>query len=153
MIRASRRRAWPVFAAALLLVASRGQAGGVPPQDEAGAHSDYVLYCAGCHKMDGSGDLRGRVPDLRAEIGRMAALPAGRAYLVQVPGVNNTGLDDSRIARVVNWLVHEFGGVYRPADFEPFTPAEVARLRAQRPVDIVAARRVLLRQMASAEAR
>jgi hypothetical protein len=103
--------------------------------------------------MDGSGDVRGRVPDLRAEIGRMAALPSGRAYLVQVPGVNNTGLDDTRIARVVNWLVHEFGGAHRPANFEPFTPGEVGRLRAQRPVDIVAARRVLLRQMESVDAR
>lgn len=108
------------------------------------AHSDWVLHCVGCHTRDARGAGSGRVPDLAGSIGYYLQVPEGRAYVVQVPGVNNTGLDDARIAAVVNYVIEHFAGASKPADFVPYTTEEVARYRAARPVDITHKRRQLL---------
>ena len=108
------------------------------------AHSDWVLHCVGCHTVKARGAGSGRVPDLADAIGWYLQVPEGRAYLVQVPGVNNTGLDDRRIAAVVNYVIEHFAGTSKPAGFVPYTTEEVARYRASRPVDITHKRRQLL---------
>ena len=129
---------------------ARGPASAAPGALDAGdaiaggAHSDWVLHCVGCHTHRARGAGSGRVPDLADGIGWYLRVPGGRAYLVQVPGVNNTGLDDGRIAAVVNYVVEQFAGPSRPADFVPYTAEEVARYRAARPVDITRTRRQLL---------
>ncbi|MBB3861303.1 mono/diheme cytochrome c family protein [Novosphingobium hassiacum] len=89
---------------------------------------DYALHCQGCHLPDGRG-IAGKVPDLRASLGRFLEVPGGRAYIMQVPGVATSRLDNDGTARLLNWLVVEMGA---PASCKPapFTAAEVGALRA-----------------------
>jgi hypothetical protein len=101
------------------LVASPAAA--VPPEE------DYALQCMGCHRPDGSG-LSEQVPTLHG-LDRFLALPGGRAYLVQVPGVAQSSLSDARLSALLNWLLREFGDDLAPTA-PPFSPAEVARLRS-----------------------
>ena len=85
----------------------------------------YVLHCAGCHGMDGSGHPGHGVPDMRGALGAFLHLPAGRAFLVQVPGVNNAGLSDAQIADLTNWMVPQFSADTAPPGW--------ARKRSGRP--------------------
>jgi len=103
---------------------------------------DYMLNCQGCHLADGSGSA-GSVPDLRDNLGRLAAVAGGRAYLVQVPGSRNAPIDDAALAAVLNWMMDAFSASTRPADWTPYSPDEVARVRAERVVDIPARRAAL----------
>jgi mono/diheme cytochrome c family protein len=104
---------------------------------------DYVQHCAGCHGFDGTGVKSAGVPAFANVVGNFLRLPQGRAFLVQVPGVNNAGLDDERIARLTNWVLRSFAGRSLPADFVSYDAAEVATSRASRPADIAKARAAL----------
>ncbi len=113
----------------------------------------YALHCAGCHRFDGQGQPSYGVPPMPGVIGRFLRSAEGRAYLVQVPGVNNAGLSDAQIADLTNWVVRRFGGETLPSRWEPFVPQELPALRASRPDDLAAARRRLLEASSSDEAR
>jgi cytochrome c2 len=89
---------------------------------------NYLLHCQGCHKADGSGQP-GYVPDFRGSAARFLAIPAGRAYLGRVPGTAQSLLDDASRAAVLNWIVSTFDRVHVPADFAPYTAAEMALYR------------------------
>jgi mono/diheme cytochrome c family protein len=85
---------------------------------------DYILNCSGCHRLDGSGSSA--VPSLRA-MSELNKKPGAREYWVQVPGAAQAPLSDTRLARLMNWLVQRFTG-QRP---EPsYTAEEVRRLRS-----------------------
>ena len=56
----------------------------------------------GCHLADGRGAPEQGVPSMRGLAGRLLTLPGGREYLVQVPGVMNSGLSDADTARLMN---------------------------------------------------
>lgn len=88
----------------------------------------YWLHCAGCHLLDGQG-APPEIPTLLDEPGRIAALPGGRDYLVQIPGVALAGLDDERLAGVLNYMLAAFSPESTPRDFPPFAAEEVGRLR------------------------
>ena len=45
-----------------------------------------------------------------AETGELAALPGGREYLMRVPGAAQAPLSDERLARLIGWVVEQFGG-------------------------------------------
>lgn len=104
------------------------------------ARNDYVLHCSGCHDIDGSGHPTKGIPDFRDQVGYFAALPEGRAMLMQVPGLLSSGLPDDRAAAVTTWLVRQFAGASLPADFVPYTTEEARRYRLSRPADITALR-------------
>ena len=80
---------------------------------------DYVLSCAGCHKLDGTGSAR--VPSLR-DTGAVLARAGGREYLLRVPGAAQAPLSDARLAAVLNFVVTEFGGA---TPEPPFSADEV----------------------------
>jgi len=106
------------LALAALGIALAATAAAEPPP-----RHDYVLHCAGCHKLDGTGSAR--VPALIG-VDRLLARPGGRAYLLGVPGVAQAPLSDARLAALMNWIAGSFGdGVPQP----PFSGAEVAHLR------------------------
>ena len=44
-------------------------------------------------------------------LGSLLATPAGRAYLVRVPGVAQAPLDDERLAALLNWVSRELSRV------------------------------------------
>ena len=84
---------------------------------------DYVLSCAGCHKLDGTGSAR--VPSLHAT-GQLLARAGGRDYLLRVPGAAQAPLSDARLADLLNWVLAHFGGA---TPVPPFTAEEVATAR------------------------
>lgn len=89
---------------------------------------DYMLNCRGCHRVDGSG-TPGAVPALRGHVARFLSVPGGRDFLIRVPGVAQSILDDERLADLMNWLVRRFDPEHVPEDFRPYDAPEVAELR------------------------
>jgi hypothetical protein len=122
----------------VLVIVIAGPAGADP-------RSDYMLHCQGCHGPDGSG-AAGAVPSFRQQVATFLRVGGGREYLIRVPGVSQSELDDERLAAVLNWIVGEFDADGRPADALPFTAAEVGRLRRPPLTDVDGVRRELLRQ-------
>ena len=113
------------------------------PEPIAGPRLDYVLHCMGCHLENGDG-APGRVPTL-AGVSRFLRVPAGRAYLVRVPGSSHAPLDDAALAALLNWMLLRFDPDAAVApDFIPYDAAEVARHRAAPLPDADAERRRLL---------
>lgn len=112
-------------------------------------HVLYLLHCQGCHLADGSG-LPGSVPSL-VGVARFATRPEGRAYLIGVPGSAQAPLSDAELARVLNWLLAEFGPAEVAARVARFDAAEVARARTPL-ADVEAVRAGLLEAIARDEA-
>lgn len=110
-------------------------------------HANYILRCAGCHAMDGSGHPAGGIPDFRNLVGAFARDETGRTYLMHVPGVIGASLSDTEIAAVLNYIMDNWGGDSVPAGFVPFTGAEVGVLRAENIGDVVAYRRKLVENL------
>jgi hypothetical protein len=102
---------------------------------------DYALHCRGCHLEHGEG-APPAVPSL-VGVGRLLRAPGGREYLVRVPGVAQSALDDAALAALLDWMLRELGRDGIPADFAPYTPEEVARARRAPLSDPAAARRAL----------
>jgi mono/diheme cytochrome c family protein len=111
---------------------------------------DYMLHCSGCHGMDGSGAPAQGIPDFRDQVGHFQRLPAGRAFLLQVPGLLNAGLPDDRRAAVTTWLVRAFAGPSLAPDFQPYTADEARQYRERRPADIAATRKRLYEALLAA---
>lgn len=101
--------------------------------------ANYLLACRGCHLEDGRG-VPPEVPSLRETLGPFVSTPAGRSYLVRVPGVAQSRLDDQQLADVINWVLREFNAARLPEDFSPFSASEVAAARAQELADPIAHR-------------
>lgn len=106
---------------------------------------NYMLQCQGCHGPDGRGEP-GHVPSIRSTLAPLSRFPAGRHYLLQVPGVALSALSDRDLAALLNWMMPAFGGV-EPEQFRPFTVAEVARYRHKPLVEISATRARLMRRL------
>jgi mono/diheme cytochrome c family protein len=92
------------------------------------AWQNWTLNCQGCHRADGSGTA-GTAPPIRGTVARFLQVPGGREYLAEVPGVAAAPFSDEEIAEVMNWMVRRYDAAHVPAGFEPYTAAEVARLR------------------------
>lgn len=128
---------------AALLLPPAAAAGG-PAPDAARARLHYVQHCIGCHHLDGTGAPDKGIPSMQGLLGRFAATAEGRAYIVQVPGVMNSPLNDTDIAALMNWLVPAMSGSGQARFGPPYTADEIARLRKTRPADVAAARRRLI---------
>ena len=128
----------------LLLAASSGWA--TEP-----AEADYMLNCQGCHLPNGSGFPARQVPDLRNQMGRFLSVPGGREFLVQVPGSAQTALNDADLAHLLNWMLLRFSAAQLPADFQPYTAAEIGALRRQPLAQVSEVRSELLERIARQE--
>jgi len=107
----------------------------------------YAGNCQGCHGDLGSSARE--IPPLAGRVGYFARLPAGRRYLVQVPNVALNASSDEDIAAVLNWVLMTYSRAQLPADFTPYTAAEVSQLRRAR-IDVVAERARVVRELVSA---
>lgn len=96
------------------------------------ARTDYQLKCQGCHRPDGSGDLRSN-PPMHGVVARFLSVPGGREFIGRVPGVATVDLPDDRLANLVNWTIFRFDRAHVPAGFRPYTASEIGRLR-QKPL-------------------
>lgn len=124
-------RLWVVLLGALVVLGLQIEAAfardaAVPPNEP---RIDYLLHCGGCHGMAGDG-APPVVPSLHVESGLLASVPAGRDYLIRVPGSAQSGLDDAALARVLNWMLESFSAGTLPENFKPFGAREVGRARA-----------------------
>lgn len=123
-----------IFSAAAVTFTARaeGSGGGVDgfaPRTQS-EQIDYMLKCQGCHQPDGRGNSV-NTPPLAGQVAKFLHVPGGREFLVQVPGVATTDLDDVRVARLLNWMLPRFDPQHMPAGFAPYTASEVAALRKQ----------------------
>jgi mono/diheme cytochrome c family protein len=91
-------------------------------------HVNYMLHCMGCHTPDGGGEP-GRVPSVRDTLVPLASKPAGRRFLIQVPGSAQSKLSDADLADVLNWMVANLSALPAPTSVAKFTAAEVAAYR------------------------
>jgi mono/diheme cytochrome c family protein len=135
------------LAAALLLAAclsmlgrSSGNAGAQalspnPQSSPAGvenaqrAWQHWTLNCQGCHRPDGTGSA-GTTPSLAGTVGRFLSVPGGREYLGRVPGVATSALSNADLSELMNWMLWRFDKEHVPANFQPFTAAELGQLRS-----------------------
>ena len=124
-----------------------GTRAALSPQEVAKAQRNYMLHCMGCHLSDGRGAADKGVFDMRDTLGRFLALPGGRAFIVQVPGVMNSGLSDLETAQLMNWLLSTISHATVPPGTSPYVAEEIAQYRRTRPVDITASRRLLIEKM------
>ena len=88
------------------------------------------------------------VPSLRDTMGLFTTSKQGRAYLVRVPGVAQSRLNDEELAEVINWVLTEFNAASLPENFRPFTAKEVAAVRGDILADPVGYRGELLAELA-----
>ena len=91
--------------------------------DDSEPRFDFTLNCSGCHGLDAHGSAS--VPTL-VGTGALLSSAKGRDYLIRVPGVAQSPLDDGRLAALMNWMLVEIGGA---TNLTPYTAAEVGRLR------------------------
>ena len=122
---ASALMATPIAAASGAIASGEPMPGVSNPRQ---AHVDYMLKCQGCHRPDGNGDDVSN-PPMNGKVAKFLHVPGGRAFLGRVPGVATVDLDDARLAAVLNWTLYRFDRGNLPADFKPYLPAEIGRLR------------------------
>jgi hypothetical protein len=89
---------------------------------------NFQLQCMGCHHGDGAGD-EGRVPSLRRTLVLLSGFNEGRDYVVRVPGVSQSPLDDAQTAALLNWMVRNLSDLPVPDGFRDYTADEVTRVR------------------------
>src|SRR5450631_1137088 len=127
-----RRQSWT--APALLAVA--GIAAAQPPAAAPGvtnpqrAWQNWTLNCQGCHRPDGTGSA-GTAPSLAGTVSRFLTVPGGREYLGRVPGVATSALPSGDLSELVNWMLWRFDTEHLPANFQPYTAAEIGQLRSR----------------------
>jgi mono/diheme cytochrome c family protein len=109
---------------------------------------DYMLFCMGCHGAQAEG-VPGKVPPLAHALGRYMRTPAGRNYVLRVPGAANSVLSDAQLAAVLNWLAQSFDADELSSAVPLFSAAEVTRLRHSPLAAVLAARSEVVRDLAA----
>ncbi len=136
----------PVAAVAILLSPTAVLAAG---EDHPG--KEGYNRCAACHLAQGQG-IPGAFPPLKGRIAKMAALPEGRRYLVEVVNhglsgsitVNNTSyfgtmpaqsasFDAAGISQVLNYSIQILDRESMVSGWTPYTPQEVEKLSTASP--------------------
>ncbi|WP_373421911.1 c-type cytochrome [Burkholderia multivorans] len=135
---------WLSAAAAACAMAAHAQAGDVA--DAALARQHWVLNCMGCHTATGGG-IPGKVPPLANSLGYFTHVPAGREYVMRVPGASNSALSDQELADVLNWVLTTMNRDALPRDFKPYTADEVAAHRHPALSDVATVRAGLVRAL------
>jgi mono/diheme cytochrome c family protein len=120
--------------------------------DATAAHAspqqDYVLYCMGCHGPQAEG-VPGKVPPLAHALGRYMRSPAGRNYVLRVPGAANSVLSDAQLAAVLNWVAQTFDAEELTGTVPLFTTEEVTGLRHSPLPSVLATRREVVTALAT----
>ena len=126
-----------------LLVAILTIAAGAAAQSD--PHTDYLLYCRGCHLHSGEAIPDANIPSLH-ELGPLLESPEGREYIVRVPGVSQTPMSDKRLAAVLNWVITNFNTDTLAGNFKPYTADEIGLIRQKVLVDPLKTRAAILKQ-------
>lgn len=110
---------------------------------------NYQLQCAGCHLDDGEGSKANDTPRMKGFVGNFLKVEGGREFLVRVPGMSQSALNDRQLADLLNWMLREDGmaGKSMPAHYQLYTADEVARLRKVSLLNLPDTRAHLIGQM------
>lgn len=110
---------------------------------------NYQLQCAGCHQDRGQGSAQNDTPRLEGFVGNFLKVEGGREFLVRVPGISQSALNDQQIADLLNWLLDRDGmaGSSTPEHWQRYTAEEVGRLRSQSMLDLPKVRRGLIQAL------
>ena len=111
----------------------------------------YLLNCWGCHGSHGEG-IKGTAPPL-IDLSDFLKVDGGRAYIIEVPGVSLSALNDGQIATVMNWLLETMSKHDPSHDFSPYTADEIHRYRQVRLTELSKTRRELLEQLVAMKVR
>ncbi len=95
--------------------------------------SSYLEGCGGCHGIDGQ-SYAPKVPDLTRQAGYFLCTPEGRRYILRLPNVAFSHLDNAQLAATMNYVVFTLGEGTAPAGAKPITEAEIAAVRGT-PID------------------
>ena len=87
---------------------------------------NYQLQCAGCHLGDGMGSAANDTPRMTGFVGNFLKVPGGREFLVRVPGMSQSALNNAQLADLLNWLMREDGMAGKS------TPARLSALQRRR---------------------
>jgi cytochrome c553 len=140
-------RAHRALASALgALLAAAPVADALERPESSNVEQNYVLFCGGCHGVEGNG-VPHKVPPLKGALGLFLRADGGRELLLRFPGVVNSALSDAALADVMNWCVTRFAGPERPADLRPYSPAEVRAARVSPLLNIQRSRSELMRRL------
>jgi mono/diheme cytochrome c family protein len=118
----------------------------VPVVAQAASDADLYKRCAQCHLPSGAG-VPGTFPPLDPHLGKIAASPEGRAYLILVATQGLSGqlkvgnqvyrnimpaqnLNAADTAAVLNYILNRFSSGGLPQDWKPITEAEVSEARS-----------------------
>jgi len=116
--------------------------------DDRRAQLNYMLHCQGCHLPETEG-VEGRVPPMKNFVGYFLHSEEGRDFLIRVPGVAGSALDDGEVVELMNWLLQTYSADQLPAQYLPYTLAEVDALRRDPEKDPEATRAIILANIAS----
>jgi hypothetical protein len=110
---------------------------------------NYQLQCAGCHLGNGMGSAANDTPRMTGFVGNFLKVPGGREFLVRVPGMSQSALNNAQLADLLNWLMREDGmaGASMPAHYQPYSAEEVAALRAETMLNLPGTRADLIKAM------
>jgi len=110
----------------------------------------FMMECQGCHLSDGSGGVS-NIPPMNNQVAKFLAVPGGREFLAQVPGVAHSALNDAEVTAVLNWLLNEFGPEDIATQYPPYTTEEVSRLRKTPLTEVKQKRAMLVKLIAQQE--
>ncbi|MBM7062942.1 cytochrome C [Pseudomonas sp. UL073] len=110
---------------------------------------NYQLQCAGCHLGDGVGSKANDVPRMKDFVGNFLKVDGGRQFLVRVPGMAQSALNDAQLADLLNWLMREDGmaGKSVPAHYQPYTAEEISATRHDTLLNLPGTRAELIAKM------
>ena len=110
---------------------------------------NYQLQCAGCHLGNGMGSAANDTPRMAGFVGNFLKVPGGRTFLVRVPGMSQSALNNAQLADLLNWLMREDGraGKSTPAHYEPYSAEEVSTLRQETMLNLPGTRAKLIKEM------
>ncbi|MBB4630986.1 cytochrome C [Sphingosinicella soli] len=92
------------------------------------ARQNWILKCQGCHRPDATGTPE-TTPAMAGIVAKFLHVPGGREYLARVPGVATAPVSDAELADLLNWTLYRFDAGHVPADFKPYSAAEIGKLR------------------------
>lgn len=110
---------------------------------------NYQLQCAGCHLGNGMGSPANDTPRMAGFVGNFLKVPGGREFLVRVPGMSQSALNNAQLADLLNWLMRPDGmaGKSVPEHYQPYTAEEVTALRAETMLNLPGTRAELIKAM------
>ncbi|MGF0238621.1 hypothetical protein ACQR3P_06950 [Rhodococcus sp. IEGM1300] len=110
---------------------------------------NYQLQCAGCHLGNGMGSPANDTPRMAGFVGNFLKVPGGREFLVRVPGMSQSALNNAQLADLLNWLMREDGmaGKSTPVNYQPFSAEEVTVLRQKAMLNLPGTRAGLIKEM------